>query len=201
MIRTWAVLTVVALNCATEWRTPDTDAHNRLILANDRVRVYDFRLAPHDGTGLYAHDHEYLSVTLGAASVSDTYDAYGHSSSLALSDGEVRFIGGTAAHSPYNDGQQPLHEVTIDFLHPSTTVLPCTAPCLFTSDQWKVSSVTLAPAARVVTRDGVLVAVSNVSLDEAGPPLRGGPGTVGRVHGPIVNVGSAAARFVLLEFK
>jgi hypothetical protein len=201
VFKTCVVLTVVALNCATEWNTPDTDPHNRLLLANDRVRVYDFRLAPHDGTGLYAHDHEYLSVTLGAASVSDTYDAYGHRSSLVLSNGEVRFMGGTSAHSPYNDGQRPLHEVTIDFVHPSTTVLPCTAPCLFTSDQWKVSAATLAPAARLVTRDGIVVAVSNVSLTGEGSPLRGGPGTVWRVHGPIANVGLAEARFVLLEFK
>jgi hypothetical protein len=197
MLRTWAALTVVVLNCGTEFSTPATDSHSRLVLANDRVLVYDLRLAPHDGTALYAHEHEYLSVTLGAANVSDTYDSNGH---VALSDGEVRFFG-TAAHHLYNDGQQPLHEVTIDFLHPTSTVLPCAAPCLFTSEQWKVSAVTLAPSARIETRDGLVVAVSNVSLTQAGSALRGGPGTVGRVHGSVANVGSAAARFVLLDFK
>jgi hypothetical protein len=61
--------------------------------------------------------------------------------------------------------------------------------------------VTLAPSARIVAGDAVIIALSGVNLTQAGPAFSGGPGAVARVHGPIANIRASDARFVLLTFK
>ncbi len=198
----WVALAALALNCASTWDSPETEPHHHLVLANDRVRVFDVRVAPHDGTPLYAHDHDHLTVTIGPARMSDIpYHDYVHTMVRELRGGEVEFTENTAVHSEDNIGSAPFHEVVIDFVRPSINVSPCAAPCVFRSDHWAVSSVTLAPSARIVTGEAVIVALSAVNLTQAGPAFSGGPGGVASMHGPIANVGTADARFVLLELK
>src|SRR5262249_55438593 len=138
--------------------------------------------------------------TLGAATVTSAVYR-DHESRLMLRDGEVRFAKAPLIHAASDDGDQPFHNVTIELLRPSSNVAPCAAPCIMSADQWTVSSVTLAPSARVDTRNALAVAVSDVNLTGDGPALRGAPGAFAMVHGSLVNAGATDARLVLLELK
>lgn len=203
MLRAWTALSVMttfavlALGCETGITPITSEPHHHLVMTTDRVRVFDVHVAPHTVTLMHQHDYDYLFITLGAATV--TSARYGDGvSQLVLRDGEVRFSKGGFAHTARVDSDQPFHNVTIELLHPSTHVLPCALPCVFSSDRWMVSSATIAPGGHVDTRDALAVAVSPVDL---GAPLRGDPGAFAMVHGTLTNNGSADARLVLLEFK
>jgi hypothetical protein len=134
-VGTWALLAAFVLDCAASWASPETEPHHHLVLANDRVRVFDVRVTPHDGTLLYAHDHDHLSVTIGPARMSDIpYHDYVHTVVRELHGGEVEFTANTAVHSEDNIGSAPFHEVVIDFVRPSSNVTACAVPCVFRSD-------------------------------------------------------------------
>lgn len=198
MLRTWVALSVLALDSAAGQIAPITnEPHHHLVLTTDRVRVFDVHVAPHTVTLMHQHDFDYLFITLGDATVTSARRGDG-TSQLVLTDGEVRFAKGGFAHTASDDGDQPFHNVTIELLHPATHVGSCASPCVLSSDQWTVSSVTVAPGARVEAHDALAVAVSDVDF---GAPLRGGPGARAMVHAALTNAGATAARVMLLEFK
>lgn len=198
MLKAWAALSVLALRTGAAQVTPITnEPHHHLVLTTDRVRVFDVHVAPHTVTLMHQHDYDYLFITLGDATVTSARQGDG-TSQLVLKDGEVRFSKGGFAHTASDDGDQPFHNVTIELLHPSTKVGPCALPCVLSSDQWTVSSATLAPGDHVDAHDALAVAVSPVDL---GAPLRGGPGARALVHGPLTNHGTTDAKVLLLEFK
>jgi len=192
MLRTWAALSVLALDCATTITPITSEPHHHLVLTTDRVRVFDVHVAPHTVTLMHRHDYDYLFITLGAATVTSARWGDG-TSRLVLKDGEVRFSKGAFSHTASDDGDQPFHNVTIELLHPSTNVTTCALPCVVASDQWTVSSVTIAPGAHVDAPNALAVAVSDGDL--------GAPGTVASVRETLTNNGPADARVVLLEFK
>ena len=42
-----------------------SEVGTKLLFENDRVRVWDLRLEPGEGSGLHQHDHDYLYVVIG----------------------------------------------------------------------------------------------------------------------------------------
>lgn len=197
MLRTWVALSVLALQSVAAQITPITnEPHHHLVLTTDRVRVFDVHVAPHTVTLMHQHDYDYLFFTLGDATVTSAKYRDGVSQ-LVLHDGEVRFAKGGFAHTARVDSDQPFHNVTIELLHPSTHVRACALPCVMASDQWTVSSATIAPGGHVDAHDALAVAVSPVEMG----PLHGAPGAFAMVHGPLTNGGASDARVLLLEFK
>jgi quercetin dioxygenase-like cupin family protein len=197
MLRAWAALSVLALACASTITPITSEPHHHLVMTTDRVRVFDVHVAPHTVTLMHQHDYDYLFVTLGAATVTSARYRDGVSQ-LVLHDGEVRYTKGGFAHTASDDTDQPFHNVTIELLHPSTNVGACALPCVMSSDQWTVSSVTVAPGGHVDAHDALAIAISDVDM---GAPLRGGPGTLATVNGALANNGATDAKVVLLEFK
>lgn len=164
--------------------------------------AWDVRVPPHAATLMHQHNLDYLFVTLGPATVTSV-PYRGETVHMALHDGEIRYTKGPLTHKAINDGNYPFHNVTIELNKPSTNVTPCDSPCVFTSDQWTVSEMSVPPGYHTDSVNAFIVAISDVYLSRPRPgkPLRGGPGMVGDTQTSLTNAGRDTARFVLLEFK
>jgi quercetin dioxygenase-like cupin family protein len=185
MLKHWAALTILALDCATTIYPITNEPHHHLVLQTHRVRVFDVHVAPGTSTRIHEHDYDYLFITLGDATVTST-PYRGTPSHLALHDGDVRFTKAPLIHAASDDGTQPFHNVTIELLQPASHVTACAAPCVMTSDQWTVRSVTLPPGGSVDAHDGLAVALEATALP---------------TQGAFTNTSAAAERVMLLEFK
>ena len=93
-----------------------------LLFENDRVRVWDLRLAPGESTGLHRHTSDYLYVVIGdgtlqAAGVDGTT-----SPSERMKDGDVRFrtIDGEAIHEAINVGDTLWRNIVVELKQTST---------------------------------------------------------------------------------
>jgi hypothetical protein len=170
---------------------------HHLALTTDMVRVFDVTAAPHATTLIHRHDHDYLFVTLGDADIGSDRVG-GPAAHLVLKDGEVEFAAGGFAHAVTNNIDRPFHNITIELLHPSTAVAPCTTACAaappcaaregcpavtraIAADQWVANSVMLQPGARwtanadPVPRLAVVVSDADLALDGAAYESTTGP--------------------------
>ena len=80
--------------------TVTADVGTKLLFENDRVRVWDLRLAPGESTPMHRHDSDYLYVVIG--------------------DGQLQRIDpdGTAAPvRDFKDGEVVFHEVADHYTH------------------------------------------------------------------------------------
>ena len=74
------------------------EPHHQLVLANDHVRVFDVDIAPHSESLTHWHRHDYFYVVLGAAEIVNAVKGK-DPVTLTLSDGEVRFVSASFAHT------------------------------------------------------------------------------------------------------
>jgi len=161
---------------------------HHLSFTNDWVRVFDVTAAPHATTMVHRHDHDYVFVTLGDANITSARTD-GQTSRLVLKDGAIEYAPGGFAHSVANNLERPFHNITIELLHPSTGVTPCTQGCdrsppcptpgtcptivrQITADQWVADAVTLPPGAKWTAESPaaprLLVVVSESDIQLAG---------------------------------
>jgi beta-alanine degradation protein BauB len=94
----------------------------RLLFENERVRVWDLRLAPGESTGLHRHTTDYLYVVIGDGTL-QAIDAEGNPRPLqAMSDGEVRFrtVAGEEIHEAVNVGETPWRNIVIELKEPGS---------------------------------------------------------------------------------
>ena len=88
----------------------------QLLFENERVRVWDLRLAPGESTGLHRHEHDYLYVVIGDGRL-QAADAEGNRGEARdMKDGEVRFseIKGEAVHEAFNIGEGPWRNIVVE---------------------------------------------------------------------------------------
>ncbi len=91
------------------------EPRHHLIIDNEKVKVYDVTVAPHDQTLLHQHDHDYVFVTLGDSDIENR--VLGKPPvELKLKDGETRFSKGPFAHVAANLADTPFHNITIEIL-------------------------------------------------------------------------------------
>lgn len=101
------------------------EPRHHLILENEKVKVYDVTVAPHDQTLLHQHDHDYVFVTLGDSDIENR--VLGKAPvELKLKDGETKFSKGPFAHIAVNLADTPFHNITIEILptQPSGSLPP-----------------------------------------------------------------------------
>ena len=91
------------------------EPHHQLVLANDQVRVFNVDVPPHSETLMHWHRHDYIYVVLGAAEIVNAVQGK-DPVTLALSDGDARFVSATFAHIFRNVSGQPFRNVTIELL-------------------------------------------------------------------------------------
>ena len=92
----------------------------RLLFENERVRVWDLRLAPGESTGLHRHATDYLYVVIGDG-VLGGQDAQGQAKpSEPMTDGTVRFrrVEAEAVHEAINVGDTPWRNIIVELKDP-----------------------------------------------------------------------------------
>ena len=96
------------------------EPRHHLIIENEKVKVYDVTVAPHDQTLLHQHDHDYVFVTLGDSDIENR--VLGKPPvELKLTDGATRFSKGPFAHVAVNKADTPFHNITIEILPTEAT--------------------------------------------------------------------------------
>jgi quercetin dioxygenase-like cupin family protein len=88
----------------------------RLLFENDRVRVWDLRLAPGESTGLHRHTTDYLYVVIGDGKLQGKRADGSPQPTESLSDGDVRFrtIEGEDVHEAVNVGDAPWRNIIVE---------------------------------------------------------------------------------------
>ncbi len=97
-------------------KTISSDVGTRLLFENDRVRVWDLRLAPGQSTGLHRHEHDYLYVVIGDGRLQGADEQGEKSEVREMKDGEVRFneLDGEAVHEAFNRGDNPWRNIIVE---------------------------------------------------------------------------------------
>ena len=88
-------------------KTISPEVGTQLLFENERVRVWDLRLAPGESTGVHRHEHDYLYVVIGDGRL-QAADAEGsRGEAREMKDGDVRFseVEGEAVHEAFNVGE------------------------------------------------------------------------------------------------
>jgi len=206
-----------------------SEPSHHLALQNDYVRVFQVEVAPHAATLLHRHRHDYIFVTLGAASVSNEV-AGKPPVTLTLQDGEVRAVDANFAHIARNLADTPFRNVTIELLQDdkahatppakwdddrSLQVLHGgTQQILFVKDGVRVSETELQIAGSVPkhhhAHPHLVIAVTDLLLrnDDAAKGVSNVEMKSGDVKWieagvthSLTNVGTGEAKFVTLEFQ
>lgn len=88
----------------------------QLLFENERVRVWDLRLAPGESTGLHRHEHDYLYIVIGDGRLQAADAAGNRGEPRDMKDGDVRFnaIEGEAVHEAFNAGAGPWRNVIVE---------------------------------------------------------------------------------------
>jgi quercetin dioxygenase-like cupin family protein len=202
---------------------------HHLAVENQYIRAFKVDLAPNAATLKHRHGHDYVTVTFGAAELSNEVDGK-PPADVKLQDGQVRFTEGSGpAHLVRNMGQAPFRNVTIELLQAPA---PAGAPSkweeehgvssfkggsrevLLTKGGVRVTKIDLKPGGALPKHelDGphFVVAVSDLDLREAaqGKALHAVELKAGELKwedaGPahkLMNKGKQDAKIVLLEFK
>lgn len=208
---------------ATEAEIVAEPSH-RLLLQNRWARAFYEELAPGAATLVHRHRHDYVSVTLGAAEI--TNEVVGKTADhRKLQDGETVFVEGGFAHQVRNLASAPFRSVIVELLQDVKTqksqpptwdedrglqVLEGgTQDILFVKDGVRVSEVALQaggmlPGDKKAT-PRLLVAVSGVDLrgHGSGTNVHLKPGQVSwMADAPaLMNVEKGRCRLIMLEFR
>lgn len=97
------------------------EPHHRLLLQNDFTRVYNVMVPPLDTTLLHQHDFPYLYITLGPADIINAIVGQPELHQI-LRDGETHYSPGHFAHVARTDSGMPFQNVTIELVHPQSTM-------------------------------------------------------------------------------
>jgi beta-alanine degradation protein BauB len=97
----------------------------RLLFENDRVRVWEMRLAPGESTDRHLHDSDYLFVNLKAAHVT-LYPEQGEPISSEARPGGVEYteVGQGIVHRLQNTGDSEHWEILVELKGPSRSPTP-----------------------------------------------------------------------------
>ena len=96
------------------------DPHYSLLLANDKVRVFEVGLRPLE-QAYVRHDHNYLTITLQDSEVVQWSEGQSAVANFRYDAGDVRFSFGGPAGGIRQDRTQGYRNVTVEFLNPKVT--------------------------------------------------------------------------------
>ena len=95
---------------------PSAQVGTQLLFENDRVRVWDLRLAPGESTGVHRHETDYLYVVIGGGSLQTVYGDGHRDPPRRMEDGEVRIraVDAENVHEAINVGNTPWRNIVIE---------------------------------------------------------------------------------------
>jgi quercetin dioxygenase-like cupin family protein len=96
--------------------TVASEVGTRLLFENDRVRVWDLRLAPGESTGMHRHTTDYLYVVIGDGTLARVDADGSRRSPKAMRDGEVHWrpVAGEDVHEAVNVGDRPWRNIVVE---------------------------------------------------------------------------------------
>lgn len=158
------------------------EPHHHLVLENEYLRAFRVTVAPGTQTEMHVHRHDYVTVNLGAAELSNGVKDK-EPVTVKFSDGDTRFGSAPLTHFVRDTGPEPFRNLTIELLQDKSSrnstaqwdeergldVLPNgTKQILFVKDGVRVSEFELQPNGAVPrehhTGAQLLVAVSDLNL-------------------------------------
>lgn len=221
--------TLLAAQAAAPEVEITTEPHHHFTFENNSVRVFNVEVAPDTETQMHWHRHDYISITLGPAEISNTVKDK-PPVTAKFQDGDTRFVSATFAHVVRALSAQPFRNVTIELLedeslrnsdakwepdHGLTVLAKGTQQILFVKDGVRVTEFELQPGGIVPMHHHagphLLVAVSDLDLreeylDNVHPSdlgrLKSGDSKwlPGHYSHTITNTGAKPAKFVTVEF-
>jgi quercetin dioxygenase-like cupin family protein len=92
------------------------DVGTRLLFENDRVRVWDLRLAPGESTGLHRHTTDFLYVVIGDGTLQTVFPDGTREPPREMRDGDVRFreVADETVHEAVNLGNGPWRNIVVE---------------------------------------------------------------------------------------
>lgn len=104
---------------------PSKNVGTKLLFENDRVRVWEMRLAPGESSEFHAHDSDYLFVNMAVAQVT-LYPKDGPPETSPVRPGGVEYteVGSGIAHRLENSGTTEHVEVLVELKGPSRSPVP-----------------------------------------------------------------------------
>ncbi|MBZ5599769.1 MAG: hypothetical protein LAN83_15770 [Acidobacteriia bacterium] len=98
-----------------------SEPHHRLLLENDKVRVFEVAIGAHTSTQLTRHEHNYLVVTLADCEIASWGEGQAGVITYRYNQNDVRFFFGGPARTMRNDTPNEYHNLTVEFLNPKVT--------------------------------------------------------------------------------
>lgn len=95
---------------------PSEQVGTELLFENDRVRVWDLRLAPGERTGFHRHFQDYFFVVIGGGKLKSVRGDGSDWYETEMRDGEVRFrdIDGEDVHDAINVGDKAWRNIVVE---------------------------------------------------------------------------------------
>jgi hypothetical protein len=226
----WLLLAPVCLAQDPKPVDMSKDSHYRLLLENDKVRVFELELRPLEQSYVL-HDHNFLAVTLQDSEIVQWSEGQSAVANFRYNQGDVRFSFGGMAAGIRQDRTRDYRNVTVEFLNPKVTnygyhadlgtwtygntgVPPPTDPrakyiTQLPLGEAQVDSVqllsgdALPPPEQDVDR--LVIAVTDIDLMNGSKRLRRSSGEIVWISSEqkteLKNRGGEAARFVVVELK
>lgn len=111
----FALTTTLVIAQAAQEVEITAEPHHHLVFANDRVRVFNVEIPPHQETQMHWHGHDYVYITLGSTQVINMVKGK-DPATVEMRDGQTGFLSGGFAHMARNLSGQPYRNVTVEFL-------------------------------------------------------------------------------------
>jgi beta-alanine degradation protein BauB len=104
---------------------PDTrqfgDIATKLLMENDRVRIWEMRLAPGERSALHRHEHDYLMIQVAGDRMAadfepDSGGPWGGTGRVEgdISPGNVIYAERGGVETAVNVGNEPFHEIVVE---------------------------------------------------------------------------------------
>jgi quercetin dioxygenase-like cupin family protein len=97
-------------------KAPSEQVGTELLFENDRVRVWDLRLAPGDRAGFHRHSHDYFFVVIGGGKLKSVRGDGSDWYETEMADGEVHFreIESEDVHDAINVGEKAWRNIVVE---------------------------------------------------------------------------------------
>jgi hypothetical protein len=97
------------------------DIATKLVMENDRVRIWEMRLEPGEESDLHRHDHDYVMIQISGDKMAARFepDSGGEWAGLDyvegdISPGNVIFAKKGGIETAVNIGDEPFHEIVVE---------------------------------------------------------------------------------------
>jgi len=94
---------------------------SKVLFENERVRVWELRLAPGEESPVHRHDHDHLLVQvagdrIGLVPEPDTQSRYKDYMEVDITPGQVAFVRRGGVETARNVGREPYVEIIVELL-------------------------------------------------------------------------------------